>query len=111
MMDALNTLVPPARRRPATQLIEEALAAAIAEVNGRESDLDKVVAATEFIAQLGEGRRRLALSRMAPVERLHAGGKWSYRRLADAAGLSKNAISQIKDEARGRPRRRRPDED
>ncbi len=77
----------------------------LAEIAAEDDEVRQLTMANDFIASLGEQRRRVALARWAPVQALQERG-WSYVRIAQATGLTRNAIGQIRMEARGRPRRR-----
>lgn len=97
-------MYPPRRRQPSAL---DALAAATdairAEVEALETPLERARRVTQLLEVLKEQHGQVADMRIEPVGELRQAG-WSLRRVADALELSLNAIVQIENDRRGRPR-------
>jgi acyl-CoA reductase-like NAD-dependent aldehyde dehydrogenase len=94
---------PPVRRHDAREAIERATDAIRAEVEALESPLERARAVTALLEVLREQQAQVADLRVGPVGELRQAGM-SLRAIADALDLSLNAVVQIDNEHRGRPR-------
>lgn len=94
---------PPARRPVARELIGQSTAAIRAEVEALETPLERARAVTAFLELLREQHAEVADLRVDPVGELREAGM-SLRAIAEALELSLNAVVQIDNERRGRPR-------
>lgn len=87
------------------EALQAAVDAILQHIASLETPQERARAATDFIAHFEDGKRSIAIARVAAVAELLA-DNWTMTRVARELDLSLNAVVQIRNEHQGRRRRR-----